>query len=278
MRKDGVRLKKIDPMYSIVPHIMVNRSDALNYITIDIPVEPMDRYIRSKRQQGLKISHLSLVMAAYVRTVAEFQQLNRFIVNRKIYARNELAVGMVVLKANTLENETMSKIYFEKTDSIDSVQEKMDDYITKNRKVESNNKTDKIISTLCGMSFLMKIGVSLLKWLDKHSLLPKSIIDASPFHCSIVVTNLGSLRTNHIYHHIYDFGTVSQILALGNLREVPKRKGNEIEFVRCLPIGVVMDERICSGAYYATAFKRFAEYLRDPSKLEGEPKTVNSDF
>jgi len=278
MRKDGVRLKKIDPMYSIVPHIMERRSDALNYITIDIPVEPMDKYIRAKRQQGLKISHLSLVLSAYVRTVAEFPQLNRFIVNRKIFARKELAVGMVVLRANTLESETMSKIYFDKTDSIDTVEAKMDEYITNNRKEDSNNKTDKIISTLCSMTLLMRIGINLLKWLDKHSLLPKSIIDASPFHCSIVITNLGSLRTNHIYHHIYDFGTVSQVLALGNMREVPKRKGTEVEFVRCLPIGVVMDERICSGAYYATAFKRFAEYLKDPSKLEGEPETVKSDY
>ena len=64
MRKDGKRLKKIDPMYSIVPHIMDKRSDALNYITIDIPIEPMDRYIRAKRNEGLKISHLSLVTSA----------------------------------------------------------------------------------------------------------------------------------------------------------------------------------------------------------------------
>lgn len=278
MRKDGKRLKKIDPMYSIVPHIMDKRSDALNYITIDIPIEPMDRYIRAKRNEGLKISHLSLVTSAYVRTVAEFQQLNRFIVNRKIYARNELAVGMVVLKANTLESETMSKVYFEKEDNVYDVQKKMDDYIEKNRKEESDNKTDKIIATLCGMTFLMRMGISFLKWLDKHGLLPKSIIDASPFHCSIVVTNLGSLRTNHIYHHIYDFGTVGQILALGNLREVPKRVGKEITFVRSLPIGVVMDERLCSGAYYATAFKRFSDYLAHPEKLEAEPAVVNSDF
>ncbi|MBO5299968.1 MAG: 2-oxo acid dehydrogenase subunit E2 [Clostridia bacterium] len=278
MRKDGVRLKNIDPMYSIVPHIMDKRSDSQNYITIDIPVEPMDKYIRAKRQEGIKISHLSLISAAYVRTCAEYQQLNRFIVNRKVFARKELTVGMVVLKAGTLEKETMSKLYFDVEDDINDVQRKMDEYIEKNREEESNNKTDKIIRTLCSMTFLMRFGVSSLKWMDRHGLLPKSIIDASPFHCSIVLTNLGSLRTNHIYHHIYDFGTVSQILAIGNLREVPKRSADGVEFVRCMPIGVVMDERICSGAYYATAFKRFAEYLADPKKLEGEPKVINRDF
>lgn len=278
MRKDGVRLKDIDPMYSIVPHIMDKRSDSQNYITIDIPVEPMDKYIRAKRQEGIKISHLSLISAAYVRTCAEYQQLNRFIVNRKVFARKELTVGMVVLKAGTLEKETMSKLYFDVEDDINDVQRKMDEYIEKNREEESNNKTDKIIKTLCSMTFLMRLGVSVIKWMDKHGILPKAIIDASPFHCSIVLTNLGSLRTNHIYHHIYDFGTVSQILAIGNLREVPKRRAEGVEFVRCMPIGVVMDERICSGAYYATAFKRFSEYLADPTKLEGEPKVINRDF
>ncbi len=278
MRKDGVRLKDIDPMYSIVPHIMEKRSDSQNSITIDIPIEPMDRYIRAKRKEGLKISHLSLISAAYVRICAEFPQLNRFIVNRKIFARKELTVGMVVLKAGSLEKETMSKLYFDLEDDIYSVQNKMHEYIEKNREDESNNKTDKIIKTLCSMTFLMRMGVSLLKWMDKHGLLPKAIIDASPFHCSMVITNLGSLRTNHIYHHIYDFGTVSQILAIGQLREVPKRKADGVEFVRCMPIGAVLDERICSGAYYATAFKRFAEYLADPVLLEGEPTTIKRDF
>ena len=121
------------------------------------------------------------------------------------------------------------------------------------------------------------MGVGLFKFLDKHGLLPKFIIDMSPFHNSLVISDLISIRTNHIYHHIYEFGTTSLFIAMGNLREVPHRKGNEIEFERCIPLGIVMDERICSGSYFALAFQRLKQYLKDPTLLETPPEQVIED-
>ena len=122
------------------------------------------------------------------------------------------------------------------------------------------------------------MGVGIFKWLDKHGLLPKSIIKASPFHTSLVISNLASIRTNHIYHHCYEFGTTSIIITMGNTREVAKRRGGEIYFEKCMPLGVVMDERICSGSYFAIAFRRFKGYLADPSLLEGPPEVLNKEF
>ena len=97
-RADGTYLRHTDPMYRIAAHVMAKRSDSMNAITLDIPLAPMDAYIRRKRREGLSISHMAVLMAAYVRTTCEYPALNRFIVNKRAYARNELAVGMVVLQ------------------------------------------------------------------------------------------------------------------------------------------------------------------------------------
>ena len=35
-----------------------------------------------------------------------------------------------------------------------------------------------------------------------------------------------------------------------------------------------MDERICSGSYFAKAFREFRRYLADPSLLETVPEGV----
>ena len=94
---------------------------------------------------------------------------------------------------------------------------------------------------------------------------------------SLCITNLASIRTNHIYHHCYNFGTTSVFFAMGNQREVAKRKGDEIVFERCMPIGVVMDERIASGSYFALAFRYMQKFLSDPSLLETPPETVEPD-
>ena len=242
-------------MYRVAAHIMDKRIDSMNMTTIDIAYEPMQAYINKKRKEGINISHMALIIAAYLRTVSEFPELNRFVVNKKIYARNEIAVSMVVLKGSIMDHGTMSKMYF----------------------TPDNNGTEKMIKFLLSVPGVLPVGVALFKFLDKHGLLPKFIIDMSPFHSSLLISNLASIRTNHIYHHVYEFGTTSIGITIGTSREIAKRKGGEIEFVKCMPMGVVMDERICSGSYFALAFRRMKQFLKEPALLEVPPETITPD-
>ena len=276
MRKDGKRVRGADAMYTLIPYIMKHRYDAMNMIEVDIPIAAMQAYLNRKRNEGVTMSHLGVVLAGYLRTVAEFPLLNRFVVNKRIYARNEFPVAMVVLKPGETEG-TMSKMRFEPGDDIFTVHRKMNEYIEKNRQVGDTNATDDLMRRLLSVPGLANVGVGLFKLLDRYGLLPKSLIDASPFHASLVITNLASIRTNHIFHHLYEFGTSSVFIALGNMREVARRTRDGISFERSLPMGVVTDERICSGSYFARAFRRFRQYLLDPSLLEGPPTVVNSD-
>lgn len=279
MRADGKKVKNIDPMYKVAAHIMHRRSDSMNMITLDIPVEPINAYLNEKRKEGKHYSHLSVFIAAYIQTLAEFPALNRFVVNKTIYARNEITIGMVVLKGGKIDSHgTMNKIYFQPDYTLEQVEDAIQTYISENREEENENGTDKIIRILLSVPGLLRFGVSFLKMLDRYGLLPKAIIKMSPFHISAVFTNLASIRTNHIYHHIYDFGTTSLALAMGNLRDVPKRTKGEIKFERCMPIGLVMDERIASGSYFALAFRKYKKLLANPQLLELPPQVINKDI
>jgi hypothetical protein len=277
MRKDGKRVTDADPIYTIFPYILKYRYDSMNMIEIDIPLAPMQTYLNEKRKQGYRFSHLGLVLAAYVRTAAEYPLMNRFIVNKRIYQRNEFSVAMVVLKPGKLD-ETMSKMYFNMEDDIFAVHETMDKYIGENRAEGDTNATDNIVRTLLKIPGLLSVAAGVLKWMDLHGMLPGSLIKASPFHASMTISNLASIRTNHIFHHVYEFGTTSLLITLGNMREVPVRKGEEIVFERSLPMGIVMDERIGPGAYFSAVFHRFKQYIAIPSLLEGPPKVVNTKF
>jgi hypothetical protein len=154
----------------------------------------------------------------------------------------------------------------------------MDRYINDNRGTGETNATDDLMKKLLKVPGLLNIAAGVLKWMDLHGLLPQSLIKASPFHASMTISNLASIRTNHIFHHVYEFGTTSILVTLGNMREVPIRKGEEIVFERCLPMGIVMDERIGSGAYFAAVFHRFKQYMANPELLEGPPKVLNTKF
>lgn len=277
MRADGKKLKKLDAMSKAMPMFMPHRYDCMNMITLDIPLDPMREYVNKRRKSELPVSHLAIIIAAYVRVVSQFPELNRFVVNKKFYARNEITVSMVVLKKGA-EHGEMNKMYFSPDDTINDVVNKLNKYIDDNRDENSDgNSTDKALEVLSKVPGLFKVGIAAAKIADKYGLLPKSLINASPFHASLLITNLSSIRTNHIYHHIYDFGTTSLGLAMGNYRYKAEKKGDEIKYIKTLPLGLVMDERIASGAFFAIAFKQFEKYCRNPELLESKPEKIVKD-
>ena len=265
MRSDGVLVKNADPIYLIIPYVIQKRYDSMNMITLEIPVEPMQKYIKTLREEGQTISYMSILIAAYIRTVLEFPKLNRFIKNKRIYDRNEFCISLVVLKD---DYETMSKIYFDLTDTIFTVRDKVEEYISQNRSSANSNETDDLIKSLTRFPVLLNITFFMYRLLDEIGLLPKKLIDSSPFHASLLFSNLASIRTNHIFHHVYEFDTTSIAITMGNMHEVPMRTKNEVKMKRCIPLGIVMDERICSGKYFSQAYRRFTAYLADPALLE----------
>ena len=278
MRADGRRTKNILPLYEVATHFMSKRSDAQNMLTIDIPLEPIKNYLNTKKKEGVKISHLGLFISAYVRTLSEYPEINRFVVNRKIYSRNEIAVGMVVLKSGNSSDETMSKIYFDVDDTVFDVERKIQEYIEENRSAGDTNSTDSILKVLLKIPFLCGFVIKFLKILDRYGLLPKSVLDMSPFHETLLISNLASIRANHIYHHAYDFGTTSVTMTMGNMRYVPTVKNGEQVFERTIPVGIVMDERVATGVYFSKVFRRFRELLKNPQLLEEKPENVLLDF
>ena len=107
---------------------MDKRYDAQNMIEVDVPLEPISAYVREKRKEGRRVSHLGVILTAYLRTVAEFYKLNRFFINKRPYARNEVSVCMVVMKPGG-DDGTTSKMRFELEDDIFAVQKVLDRFM-----------------------------------------------------------------------------------------------------------------------------------------------------
>ena len=269
MRADGTRVIHDDPMYHLVPYFLTKRYDAMNMVTLDIPELPLRTYMNAKRREGKQVSHLALILTAYLHTVEKYPALNRFIVGKKIYQHNDMTVSMVVLKPGT-DMDTMSKIHLDFNDDVFDVQRKITDYIDQNRQLGEANGLDAIMNKLVKHTGLLSIATGALRLMDRLGILPRSLIDVSPFHASLLISNLASIRTNHIYHHIYQFGTTSVAITMGNMREVPRKTKDGYTFDRCIPLGCVMDERIANGHYLAQAFSQIKKYLANPVLMEKE--------
>lgn len=270
LRADGKKAKDLQPFFYVIPHIMKTRSDSQVYFKIDVPLEELDRYIAEKAEQGIKMSYMNIIYAALVRLLNDRPNLNRFAINGRIYDRNEINVSLAIKKNMTDEGtETTIKIPFTGKENIFEIKEILDKEIAKNKENDENNKTDAFAKALSLIpSFIVRFFINILRVLDNHGLLTKSILKISPFHTSVFLTNVGSLGIDYIYHHLYDFGTTSLFLAMGKKKESYIYEDDEIRKTKCISLGFVGDERICDGYYYASSLKLLTRLLKKPELLE----------
>ena len=267
MRPDGTRVKNLPPLVAAIPYIMPKRYDAWNTITENIDEEVIKEFIRDQRRQGVRLNHMSVIISAYYKASLENPKLNYFVMNRKIYKRNHFCVSFVIMKklADGSPSETALKIYLEPEDTVFTVNEKIKSAIAANEKTEQSNSTDHFARFMFSVPGLPRFVVGLAYFLDKHGLLPRKVIDLSPFHTSLFITNLASIKTSFIHHHCYEFGTTSVFVCMG--KPVPNYMAGDLSR-KMMPLGIVMDERICTGYEYAAFYSDFKGYLRDLSQLE----------
>lgn len=282
LRSDGKKVKNIDPFMRIVPHIMFERSDAMVMQLQEIDCQNMDNYILDKRKtEGLRLSYMDIVMAAFVRVIALRPKLNRFIVNGRIFKRNNIQISLAVKKRLTDEaEETTVKMTFDGTESIKDVMEKIHNTVKEN-KGDISNGTDKIAKTLTSTpNFMIKIMVRFLMWLDKHGMLPKSIIEVSPFHTSLFLINLKSIKMETVYHHIYNFGTTGIFVSMGKETLEPRvvdLSTKEIGVKKIMKMGIVVDERISDGLYNSLSLREFKKIMENPYILDQRNENVILD-
>ena len=283
-RIDGRKIRTLAPMAQITSYFQWERNICSNLFEEAFEITHVDRYIRQKRREGLKdfgITHV--LLAAYVRGVAKYPQLNRFINGQKVYSRgDDIQYCMVIKKEMNVDSpDTSIKVHLTPRDTAEDVYHKL------NAAVESVKSTQELDSNLDALimalnlipSIVLKFVVWLLKLLDYFGLLPKFLLELSPFHGSLFFTSMGSLGIPPIYHHLYDFGNLPVFGAFGCKRKalevledgtVVQRKYVDVKFV--------LDERICDGYYYATFFKYYKRLLAHPEVLDTPPEEVVQDI
>lgn len=280
-RKDGRLLRSLSAFSKFIPFIMPQRNDALNYYEESFEVSAVDRRLRQLRVDGYKgIGILHFIIAAYVRIISMLPGANRFVVGRRIYARNNIEVVMTVKRSLSIDaTETTIKVAFEPTDTIFDVYRKMNEKIEEIKVSDEGNNTEQVADALCrAPRFLLRLIISLLRALDYFGWLPQSIVDASPFHGSMIITDLGSLRIGPIFHHIYNFGTLPVFIAFGAKRHAYEiNRHGEVEDRKYVDCKFTLDERTVDGHYYAQILQALRYLFQHPEIVENPPSKVMED-
>lgn len=283
-RNDGRKIRSLAPMDQITAFFQVERNTCSNLFEESLEITNVERYIRAKRREGLTefgITHV--LLAAYVRGVAKYPQLNRFISGQKVFSRGEdIQYCMTVKKEMRVDSpDTAIKVHLSPRDTVYDVYEKFNAAIAEVKKSqELDSSLDSVIMKLNLIpSVVLKFTVWLLKLLDYFGMLPKFLLELSPFHGSLYFTSMGSLGIRPVYHHLYDFGNLPAFGAFGmKRRALEVQEDGSVIQKKYIDMKFTVDERICDGYYYATFFKYYRRLIAHPEVLDNPPEEVIRDI
>lgn len=281
-RPDGRYVRTSPAIQQITPFIMPDRCGANILFDESVEISELDRYVRAKRRAGMpNFGMTHAIVAAYVRTVAKYPALNRFVAGQRIYSRGEdIVVCMTVKKEMTKESpDTVIKVHFHPGDTARDVYEKFNAAVASAKDEMENSNVDDAAGILTSTPrMVLKFVVWLVKVLDYFGMAPKFLLELSPFHGSIYFTSMGSLGIKPVYHHLYDFGTVPAFCAFGRKRRAEEIKDGEIVERKYMDLRFNLDERICDGFYYASLIKYFLRLLTHPEVLDQQPESIEQDI
>ena len=270
-RSDGKKVKGMGIIDKAEPFFMPQRIDAVNYTTVKIKCDTIDEFIARERKNGISYSYMHIVMAAIVRILYIRKKLNRFIMRGSIYQRNTISISMDIKKKLEDDGEQVTlKMFFTGRESIEEVKKIVDDEIAKNLKEDEVHATTKTAGKLIHLpDFMFRWFMAFVRFLDRHGMLPKGLIKASPFHTSCFLTNLKSIKLNYIFHHLYNFGTTTIFISMGKEQVEPYVENNkELKIAKILTFGVSLDERVADGLYMGKSLRLFSDMIKNPDNLK----------
>lgn len=281
-RRDGRRLRTLDVYTALMPFIMKHKSGASNYFSDSVEITEVEKFLRRKRKEGYPgMGMLHLFIASYIRAAAQYPAINRFLSGQRIFSRHDIEINMVIKKQLRMDSdEATVKINFDRDATITDVYNKLSSEINSIKNEGLVTSTDDAATALVKLPrVILRAAIGLLGCLDYFGKLPQSLLRASPFHGSLIITDLGSIGLPAIYHHLYDFGNLPIFIAIGAKRRVRESSDDGTSILKkYVDYKLVVDERICDGFMFSQAFKVFKDLIRNPEKLDMPPDVVLEDI
>ena len=271
-RRDGTLLRDIDSMHIIMPMIYPNRCDNEAFISERIDLTNVDAYIAKRNAENpvFKFTLFHLIVAAILKVIVLRPKLNRFIANKNLYQRKELSASFVIKKQfNDASEEGMAFIRANGDSTLDTLREDLYKQITHVKKGGTDSTMDAMDFLKKLPRFVVKFFIALMRWCDRHGIVPKSLIASDPYYASVILSNLGSIKLRSGYHHLTNWGTTSLFVVVGEMKKRPfyDDEGNA-EFRNSVDLGLTIDERLADGYYYSKSVRMLKYILEHPECLE----------
>ena len=278
-RNDAYRVRDIDGVHFYMAYLMPKRTQAEVYINEKLDVTELLEYIKEKNSTGeRKVTLFHCVIAAVARTIKMRPLLNRYISGKHYYMRHDISMGFTVKKKFTDHAEETLMIYHPKDDeNVVAITDRLSPKVAEAKREDKGIKVDDILNIVKKLPKpIMHIFMAFMRFADNNGLMPKAFSSVDTNYVTVLLSNLGSIKCDAVYHHLNNFGTNGIVITIGEIHKEPLFDENGESRVRdVVNIGVTLDERIADGFYFARSLKLVKHLFKNPKLLD---KTLGEEI
>jgi len=278
-RFDG-RPAEIDPGRRIMPYIMRGRNESAVYFEQTIDVTAAQEWLAAYNARGgAKATIFHLVLFGLSRMLHERPRLNRFAVGRKIYDRDGVYLSFAAKKERSDDAPLVTvKREFSATEGFERLVNGLFSSVVEARS-DRPSASDKEVDLLLRLPRPALDGaVSVMRWLDGWGMVPPQLLRGDPMFTSAFVSNLGSLKLDSVFHHLYEYGNCPLFVAIGQVKTqaMPTADGSGVEVRPTVTLKWTYDERIEDGLYAGSSIEIVRRAIEDPASCIDVPLQVTA--
>jgi len=280
-RKDASLVKDIDSMHAYMSYLMPKRTEAEVYINESFDITNLLKYLEEKNKSNpeKKITIFHCVLTAVYRVINTRPLLNRYIKRKRYYMRDKISAGFTIKKQFTDgAAETLMIMKADENDNLDTVSDRILGEVkcARSKKIHGSDGPLETLKKLPRP--IMSIVMAALNFMDRYDLMPKSFMDMDTNYTSVLLSNLGSIKCDAVYHHLNNFGTNGIVITIGVIhKEAMIMNDGKAEIRDVMNIGATLDERIADGFYFARSLKLIHHLFNNPELLD-KPLKEEIDF
>ncbi|MCR5325663.1 MAG: 2-oxo acid dehydrogenase subunit E2 [Bacteroidales bacterium] len=274
-RWDAYRLRNLDSVHVMMPYFFGDRVSNEAVLGEVMDLTEVDKYLAAKNASNpdFKYTLFHFIAAASAKAVLLRPKMNYFIAGGHYYERKKIQVAFNVKRKFSDEGEeAMAKFVLdpEGESPMEQVHTYVQQFVTRVRTDASGVGVDDALKVL---TYLPRPLFRLLGWtlkrMEYYGIYPKSLAKDDPCYSSVYLTNLGSIKMNADYHHLFNWGTISFFMTIGEKKMRPYfKEDGSYEMRNTVKLGMTIDERIADGYYFAKTLRLVRKFFSNPELLD----------
>jgi hypothetical protein len=262
---DGIRVQP-PPYRRMMSFLMRGRNESAVYFEQHLDLSRTLPWIAERNASGAaRITVFHVVLHSLAWLLHERERLNRFTVRRRTYQRRGVFLSFAAKKQMSDEAPLATvKRRFERDEPFDAMVRALTSDIADARS-DKRSTIDKELGILLALpGFLLGFLIGLMKRLYGWGLAPRSLVDSDPMYASAFVANLGSLKIDAAYHHLFEHGNCPLFVTIGQVNQTPDVVDGQVVARPRVTLRYTFDERVEDGLYCAKSLQLLAQRIEDP--------------